>query len=68
MTYLPLAGLTSIIDAVGMPIFEHGFGAVAKNAMRVVDGDFAQMRLNGKQVRYAMKLWKYLNLLFNTEC
>ena len=60
MTYLPLAGLTSIIDAVGMPIFEYGFGAVAKNAMRVVDGDFAQMRLNGKQVRYGNEAMEIL--------
>ena len=51
MTYLPLAGITSIIDAVAMPIFEHGFGAVGKAAMRVVDGDFKEMRLNGLQVR-----------------
>jgi len=60
MTYLPLAGLTSIIDAVAMPIFEHGFGAVAKNAMRVVDGDFAQMRLNGKQVRHGNEAMEVL--------
>lgn len=52
MTYLPLAGITSIIDTIAMPIFEHGFGKIAKNAMRVIDGDFAQMRLNGRQVKH----------------
>ena len=51
MTYLPLAGITSIIDATAMPVFEHGFKNVFKTAMSVVDGDFKNMRLNGKQVR-----------------
>ena len=51
MTYLPLAGVTSIIDAVAMPIFEHGYKKVFQTGMRAVDGDFANMKLNAKQVR-----------------
>ena len=51
MTYLPLAGITSLIDAVAMPIFEHGFKNVFKGGMRIVDGDFASMKLNARQVK-----------------
>lgn len=51
MTYLPLAGITSIIDATAMPIFEHGFKNVFKTGLRLVDGDWANMKMNGRQVR-----------------
>ena len=51
MTYLGGAGLTSLIDAIGMPIFRFGPTKVFKTGMDAINGDFPEMLKMGKQLR-----------------
>ena len=51
MTYLPFAGITSLIDAIGMPIFRFGPKKVFKTAIDATNGDFPEMLKMGKQLR-----------------
>ena len=53
MTYLTGAGVTSIIETVAMPIFEHGLGRVFRSAVMAVDGSFADMKANARSIQYA---------------
>ena len=48
MTYLGGAGLTSLIDAIGMPIFRFGPTKVFKTGMDAINGDFPEMLKMGK--------------------
>lgn len=52
MTYLTGAGVTSIIETVAMPIFEHGYGRVFKTAVQAVDGNWANIKANVKNLMY----------------
>ena len=51
MTYLPLAGLSALIDAIGMPLFKHGPRNVFNGAMDAINGDFPAMLKMGDQLR-----------------
>lgn len=51
MTYLGGAGLTSLIDAIGMPIFRFGPTKVFKTGMDAINGDFPEMLKMGRQLR-----------------
>ena len=53
MTYLGYAGVTSFIDAIGMPLFRYGPKAVFKTAMDAVNGDLPEMIKMGAQLRDA---------------
>lgn len=52
MTYLTGAGVTSIIETVAMPIFEHGYGRVFRTAVQAVDGNWDNIKANVKNLRY----------------
>lgn len=52
MTYLTGAGVTSIIETVAMPIFEHGFGRVFRTAVQAVDGNWENMKMNARQLMH----------------
>lgn len=51
MTYLPFAGLSSLIDAIAMPIFRHGPKKVFQTGMDAINGDFGEMLKMGKQLK-----------------
>jgi len=52
MTYLTGAGVTSIIETVAMPIFEHGYGRVFRTAVQAVDGNWSNIKANVKNLMY----------------
>ena len=52
MTYLTGAGVTSIIETVAMPMFEHGFGRVFRTAVQAVDGNWENMKMNARQLMH----------------
>lgn len=51
MTYLTGAGVTSIIETVAMPVFEHGYGRVFKTAVQAVDGNWENIKANVKNLK-----------------
>ena len=52
MTYLTGAGISSLTETVAMPMFEHGFGAVFRSAVKALDGNWKHMVANARQIQH----------------